>query len=301
VHYLDRLTGRDEFVPARAVVLAASACETARIMLNSKSTRFPDGLANGSGLVGRYLMDTVGSRMLGQIPALENIPPHNADGSSGMHMYMPWWRYGAQARGELDFARGYHIEFGGGRRMPGPGSFDGLEGLTSGSFGVAFKDDCRRYYGSFVGFSGRGEMIPNKDCYCEIDPDRKDRFGIPILRFHWRWSEHELNQARHMQRTFRDIIGAMGGRMASPFIERGEDAIAKPGEIIHEVGGAIMGDDRATSVVNQFGQAWEVSNLFLTDGAPFVSNADKNPTLSIMALAWRSSDHLIGQIRGRDL
>jgi choline dehydrogenase-like flavoprotein len=246
-------------------------------------------------------MDSVGSRLLGQIPALENLPPHYAAGSSGMHMYLPWGRYGAPARGELDLARGFHIVLGGGRRMPGPGSFDGLEGLTSGSFGAAFKDDCRRYYGSFVGFSGRGEMIPNKDCYCEIDPDRNDRFGIPILRFHWRWSEHELNQARHMQRTFRDIIGAMGGRMASPFIERGEDAIAKPGEIIHEVGGAIMGDVRATSVVNQFGQAWEVSNLFLTDGAPFVSNADKNPTLSIMALAWRSSDHLIGQMRGRDL
>jgi len=296
VHYIDKTTRLDEHVSARVVIVAASACESARILLNSKSAAFPDGLGNGSGLVGKYVMDTVGAGVSGQIPALENCPPHNTDGASGMHLYMPWWLYQEQARGELDFARGYHIEFGGGRRMPGYGAFNGIEPLTQGSYGQAFKDDCRRYYGSFMYFDGRGEMIPNEDCYCEINPDEVDQWGIPTLRFHWKWSEHELNQARHMQHTFRDIVEAMGGRVLSTVHDDGARAIARPGQIIHEVGGVIMGDDPGRSVLNQFCQSWEVDNLFVTDGGCFVSNADKNPTLSIMAIAWRASDYIVEQL-----
>lgn len=296
VHYIDKTTRLDEHVSARVVIVAASACESARILLNSKSAAFPDGLGNGSGLVGKYVMDTVGAGVSGQIPALENCPPHNTDGASGMHLYMPWWLYQEQVRGELDFARGYHIEFGGGRRMPGYGAFNGIEPLTQGSYGQAFKDDCRRYYGSFMYFDGRGEMIPNEDCYCEINPDEVDQWGIPTLRFHWKWSEHELNQARHMQHTFRDIVEAMGGRVLSTVHDDGARAIARPGQIIHEVGGVIMGDDPGRSVLNQFCQSWEVDNLFVTDGGCFVSNADKNPTLSIMAIAWRASDYIVEQL-----
>ena len=139
VHYIDKRTGLDERVGARVVVLAASALSSARILLNSKSTLFPDGLANGSGLVGKYIMDTVGAGVQGQVPALENMPPHNADGASAMHMYVPWWLYQEQARGELDFARGYHIELGGGRRMPGGGTFNRLERFTGGSYGHTSK------------------------------------------------------------------------------------------------------------------------------------------------------------------
>lgn len=301
VHYIDKRTRLDEHVSARVVIVAASACESARILLNSKSAAFPDGLANGSGLVGKYVMDTVGAGVSGQIPRLEAMPPHNADGASAMHLYMPWWLYQEQLRGELDFARGYHIEFGGGRRMPGYGAFGGIEPLTGGSYGAQFKEDCRRYYGSFMYFDGRGEMIPNEDCYCEIDPEGVDQWGIPTLRFHWKWSEHELNQARHMQHTFAGIIDAMGGRVLSTVQEDGANAIARPGQIIHEVGGVIMGDDPNTSVLNEFCQAWEVPNLFVTDGGCFVSNADKNPTLSIMAIAWRASDYIVEQLGSRGI
>jgi choline dehydrogenase-like flavoprotein len=296
VHYIDKHSRLDEHASARVVILAASALESARILLNSKSSLFPDGLANGSGLVGKYIMDTVGAGLGGQIPALEHMPPHNQDGSSGMHLYMPWWLYGEQAAGRLDFARGYHIEFGGGRGMPGGGIFGGLERLTGGSYGRRFKEDARRYYGSFLWFDGRGEMIPNDDCYCEIDPDTVDQWGIPVLRFHWKWSDHELNQARHMQRTFAHIIEAMGGTVTGTVQEDGARAIAAPGQIIHEVGGVMMGDHPSRSVLNQYCQAWEVDNLFVTDGGCFVSNADKNPTLSIMAIAWRASDYLVEQL-----
>ena len=296
VHYIDKRSRIDEHASAKVVVLAASACESARIMLNSQSNLFPDGIGNGSGLVGKYLMDTVGAGVGGQFPQLENMPPHNQDGASAMHVYMPWWLYGEQAAGKLDFARGYHIEFGGGRGMPGPGAFGGLESYTNGAYGLRFKEAARRYYGSWMWFDGRGEMIPNEDCYCEIDPDGVDQWGIPTLKFHWKWSSHELNQARHMQHTVRDIIEAMGGKVTSTVQDDGARAIAAPGQIIHEVGGAIMGSDAGRSVLNQYCQSWEVPNLFVTDGAGYVSNADKNPTLSIMAIAWRASEYLVDEL-----
>ena len=300
VSFVDRITGAHVHASARVVVLAASACETARILLNSKSAKFPDGLANSSGKVGRYIMDTVGSDVSGQVPLLESLPPLNEDAADGHQLYTPWWLYKEQLAGKLGFARGYHIEFGGERRMPGPGTGD-VEWLNGGNYGVKFKQDVRRYYGSFVYFSGRGEMIPNDNSYCEIDPGGvKDKWGIPVLRFHWKWSEHETRQAAHMQRTFGEIIEAMGGK-ARKIETDGAKAIAPGGLIIHEVGGAIMGADPKKSVTNQWCQTWDVPNLFITDGAVFPSNADKNPTLTIMAVAWRAADHILERLRRKEL
>jgi choline dehydrogenase-like flavoprotein len=294
VIYIDKHSGKERQVRARSVVLAAGALESVRILLNSQ-------VANSSGKVGKYLMDTVGADLSGQIPLLESLPPLNEDGADGGHMYAPWWLYKEQLAGSLGFARGYHIEFGGGRHTPDLDTGADLEWLTGGSYGVRFKQDMRRYYGSFVGFSGRGEMIPNEDCYCEIDPVVKDRWGIPVLRFHWKWSEHETRQAAHMQQTFAAIIDAMGGRIQDKPKADGADAIASGGSIIHELGGAIMGEDPKNSVTNQWGQTWDVENLFVADGAVFASNADKNPTLTIMALAWRSADRLLAMMARKDL
>ena len=301
VSFVDRTTGTHQHVTARAVILAASACESVRILLNSKSAPFSNGLANSSGRVGRYLMDTVGSSLGGQIPLLESLPPLNEDAASGHQLYVPWWLYQDQHAGKLGFARGYHIEFGGGRRMPDNGTGTKMEWLTDGSYGAKFKQDMRRYYGSFVYFDGRGEMIPNDHSFCEIDPSVKDKWGIPVLRFHWEWSEHERRQAAHMQKTFADIIGAMGGRTEGAAQADGARAIAPGGSIIHEVGGAMMGASPATSVTNQWCQTWDVENLFVTDGAVFASNADKNPTLTIMALAWRAADHILERMRRKEL
>lgn len=301
VSYIDRLTGQQRHVTARVVILAASACESVRILLNSKSARFPHGMANSSGKLGRYLMDTVGSSVSGQIPMLESLPPLNEEAASGHQLYTPWWLYQEQHAGKLDFARGYHIEFGGGKQMPDFGTAAGIEWLTGGNYGAKFKQDVRRYYGSFVYFDGRGEMIPNDQSYCEIDPLVKDKWGIPVLRFHWQWSQHETRQAAHMQRTFGDIIQAMGGRTHGAVLSDGAKAIAPGGSIIHEVGGAIMGSDPKTSVTNRWCQTWDVENLFVADGAVFASNADKNPTLTIMALAWRASDHILDRMRRREL
>jgi choline dehydrogenase-like flavoprotein len=293
VVYIDRRTGNEHRVRARVVVLAASALESVRILLNS-------GVANSSGKVGKYIMDTVGASFGGQVPMLENMPLHNEDGVDGLHLYTPWWLYKDQLAGKLGFARGYHIEFGGGREMPGMGTAAGLEWLNGGNYGRKFKEDARRYYGSFFSMAGRGEMIPNDDCYAEIDPAVKDRFGIPVLRFHWKWSEHETRQAAHMEKTFAEILDAMGGRYRRQ-PQAGDKAIARGGVIIHEVGGAIMGSDPKTSVTNSFGQCWDMKNLFITDGATLCSNADKNPTLTIMALAWRASDEMLRLMKRKEL
>lgn len=298
VHYVDKLTRTDRHVQGKVVVLAASGCESARILLNSKTPEFPNGVANSSGKVGRYLMDTVGAGVSGQIPALEHLPPWNDDGATAIHLYAPWWLYKEQAAGQLDFPRGYHLEpYGGRRDMPGQGIFNALENLTDGSYGQRFKEEARRYYGTFVHFAGRGEMIPNDDCYCEIDPAQVDQWGIPVLRFQWKWADYELNQARHMHQAFAELIEAMGGRVTSTVQTDGRRAILAPGEIIHEVGTTCMGASPRDSVVNQWCQTWDVPNLFVTDGGPFVSNADKNPTLSILALAWRSAEYLVDQAR----
>ena len=301
VVYIDKTTGQEAVARGRVIVLAASAAASVQILLNSKSARFPQGLANSSGKVGKYLMDSVGASLGGQVPALENLPPHPEDGAGGAHAYVPWWLYQEQLAGKLGFPRGYHIEFSTGKRMPAMGTGAGLDYLTGGSYGRKFKEDARRYYGSTVGFSGRGEMIPNDHCYADLDPLVKDRWGIPALRFHWKWSEHELRQAAHMETTFAAIIEAMGGKVRTKLTTNGATAIEPGGKIIHEVGGAIMGADRANSVTNQWGQTWDVKNLFITDGGTFCSNSDKNPTLTIMALAWRASDYLLAELQRGNL
>ncbi|MBV9265981.1 MAG: GMC family oxidoreductase [Acidobacteriaceae bacterium] len=297
VSYVDKKTRRDVDVRARIVVLAASCCETARIMLNSKSSQFPNGVANSSGLVGRYIMDTVGSAVTGHVPWLEDLPPRNEDGIGGMHLYMPWWLYKEQKENKLPFARGYHIEIGGGREQPGAGVLAGAPRLMGGGYGVELKRNLRKMYGAEIDFAGRGEMIPNEDSYCEIDPHTVDQWGIPVLRFHFKWSDDEINQARHMQETFQEIIKNAGGVVTRSYDKEEDWGIAPGGEIIHEVGATKMGDDPKTSVLNQYCQAWDCKNLFITDAAPFVSNADKNPTLTITALGWRTSEYIVDQVK----
>jgi len=304
VAYIDKTKSRENHVRARIIVLGASACESARILLNSTSGKFPRGLANSSGTVGKYLTDTTGVGVTGFIPKMMSGVPHNEDGVGGAHLFMPWWLDNSK----LDFPRGYHIEIGGGRRMPNFGFLGGIHNYTgiegSGQppagpgYGKRLKEDYRRFYGATVSFAGRGEMVPNKDSYCEIDPNVVDKWGIPVLRFHFKWSDYEINQVKHMQETFRAIIAEMGGTPMSPMPSRERGyGIATPGRIIHELGVTRMGDDPSTSVLNGYCQAHDVKNVFVVDAGPFVTQPDKNPTWTILALAWRASDYIVEQRR----
>ena len=195
--------------------------------------------------------------------------------------------------------------------MPSVGMFRGAAARLEG-YGLELKRALRAAYGTGVNFSGRGEMIPNEKSYCQIDPQVVDRFGIPVLRFHWQWGEPELKMARHMRQAFEEIIATMGGtivpaRPSGPG-RRGEgnefargSEINPGGSIIHELGCIRMGDDPKISVLNKYCQAHEVSNLFVADGGPFVSNPDKNPTLTILALAWRTSDYILDHAKKGNL
>ncbi|MGC9291525.1 MAG: GMC family oxidoreductase [Acidobacteriaceae bacterium] len=300
VSYIDKKSGQEVQVRGKVVVLAASAAETARLLLNSRSPRHPNGLANSSGMVGKYLMDTVMSDVNGFFPALMDLPPHNEDGVGGMHLFMPWWKY--QQPNGLPFSRGYHIEFDGGRKgMPGVGVLSGAEQLLGGGYGPELKQKARRMYGSFINFHGRGEMVPNQQSYCEIDDKVVDQWGIPVLRFHFQWGEEEIQMARHMQQTFQEIIEKAGGQAVAFSGPRSQGGISHGGQCIHEVGGARMGNDPKTSVLNPHCQAWDCKNLFVADGAPFVSLSDKSPTLTILALAWRTSEYITAQVKAQNI
>lgn len=310
VSYVDKTDMQEYQVNAKVVVLAASACESARLLLNSRSSAHPNGLANSSGMVGKYLHDSTGASRGAFIPQLMDRKRYNEDGVGGLHLYIPWWLDNKK----LDFARGYHIEFWGGLGMPAygfgfgmennNGKFPGKDGKmkAAGGYGASLKDDYRRYYGSTVGFAGRGESIPRIDNYCEIDPGVVDKYGIPVLRFNYNWTDQEIKQAKHMQDTFEEIIHSMGGIANGE--KPGEDrkyGLEAPGRIIHEVGTTRMGNDRNKSVLNKYNQAHDVKNLFVVDGGSFVSQADKNPTWTILALSLRASEYIVDQLKKRNI
>lgn len=309
VSYVSKLDMAEYQVFGRTVVLAASACESARLMLNSKSPRHPNGLANGSNVVGKYLHDSTGAAMGGILPQLFGRKRYNEDGVGGMHVYSPWWGDNKK----LDFPRGYHIEYWGGMSQPAYGFGWGMEGLNgsypvngkkkeAGGYGASLKEDYRYFFGAGVGMAGRGEALALESNYCEIDPDVVDKYGIPVLRFHVKPTDYEIKQARHMKETFREMMHAMGAVIT--WGDDGEDSnygLESPGKIIHEAGTVRMGDDPRRSALNKWNQAHECRNLFVVDGGPFVSQADKNITWTILALSMRASEHLVDEMKRKNL
>jgi choline dehydrogenase-like flavoprotein len=295
VRYIDKASGSHREAKGRVVILAASTGETARILLNSQPNGRSEGLANSSGQVGRNLMDTVGSSVSAHIPGLEGRPIYNESGAHGLHAYIPFWLYKEQAAGKLDFPRGYHVEIGGGFGEPGMGGYDSYDG-----YGADLRGRVKQRYGARLGFTQRGEMVPNPKSYCEIDKDTKDKFGIPVLKFSWGWSDHELKQVDHFQAAMRELIDKLGGE-APPPAKPASELISTGGEIIHEVGTARMGRKATESVTNSYGKTWDVDNLYLTDGSVFCSKAHKNPTITILTLAMRASDHIAGRLRSGEL
>jgi len=309
ISYVNKRDLMEYQVKGRAVMLAASACESARLLLNSKSQRHPNGLANNSNVVGKYLHDSTGAAMGGILPQLFGRKRYNEDGVGGMHVYSPWWGDNKK----LDFPRGYHIEYWGGMGQPAYGFGWGIEGMNgqypvngqqkdAGGYGASLKQDYRYFYGAGVGMAGRGEAIPLESNYCEIDPNVVDKYGIPVLKFNVKWSDHEVKQAKHMKETFKEIMHSMGA-----VITWGDDGpensygLESPGKIIHEAGTVRMGNDAKRSALNKNNQAHDCKNLFVVDGGAFVSQADKNITWTILALSMRASEYLMDQMKKRNI
>ncbi len=304
VSYINKEDRKEYKLKGKIVVLAASACSSARILLNSKSKQHPNGLGNSSDIVGKYLHDSTGASRSCFIPDLMNRKTYNEDGVGGLHVYSPWWLDNKK----LDFPRGYHIEMWGGIGMPSygfgfnPNDLNQFFGLKVGGYGNSLRADVKKYYGSVIGMSGRGESVAMKDNYCEIDPTKVDEFGIPVLRFHYKWSDYERKQAKHMNTTFEEIAHNMGGTMLQEAPTKEQDyGLLNPGRIIHEVGTTRMGDNKQTSVVNKFQQLHDVNNVFIVDAGPFVSQADKNPTWTILALSWRTCDYIVEQVKQQNI
>ena len=304
VSYINKEDRKEYELKGRTVVLGASACSSARILLNSKSKQHPNGLGNSSDHVGRYLHDSTGSGRGAFVPQLMDRDRYNEDGVGGMHVYSPWWGDNSK----LDFPRGYHIEVGGGFGMPSYGfSWDITEmnkfvGGQVGGYGNKLRDDVKRYFGAFIYLAGRGEAIARYENRCEIDPNVVDQFGIPVLRFDYKWSDYERNQAKHMQQTFEEIFDAMGATPMgnTPGADR-DYGLAAPGQIIHEVGTTRMGNNPKTSVTNKNGQLHDAKNVFVVDAGVFTSQADKNCTWTIMALSMRTSEFIADQLKKRNI
>ncbi len=310
VSYINKEDMMEYQVSGRVVVLAASACESSRLLLNSKSKRHANGLANNSDVVGRYLHDSTGAALGGVLPHLFDRKRYNEDGVGGMHIYSPWWLDNKK----LDFPRGYHIEYWGGMSQPAYGFGFGVEGLNgkyevrgqkkeAGGYGKSLKEDHRFFYGAGVGMAGRGEAIPVRDNRCEIDPMVVDKYGIPVLRFNVKWSSHEVKQAKHMKETFKEIMHQMGAIITWGADDGPENdyGLESPGKIIHEAGTARMGNDPKSSAFNKWNQAHDCKNLFCVDGAPFVSQADKNITWTILALSLRASEYIIDELKKQNI
>lgn len=310
VSYINKTDMMEYQVTGRVVILAASACESSRLLLNSRSKRHENGLANASDVVGRYLHDSTGAAMGGVLPQLFDRKRYNEDGVGGMHIYSPWWLDNKK----LDFPRGYHIEYWGGMGQPAYGFGFGIEGMNgkfavhgktkeAGGYGKSLKEDVRFFYGAGVGMAGRGEAIPKYENRCEIDPTVIDKYGIPVLRFNVKWSDYEVKQAKHMKETFAEIFHQMGAIPTWGHTDGPENnyGLESPGKIIHEAGTARMGNDPKSSAFNKYNQAHDCKNLFCVDGAPFVSQADKNITWTILALSLRASEYIIDEMKKQNL
>lgn len=304
VSYINKEDRREYQLKSRAVVLGASACSTARILLNSKSTQHPNGLGNSSDHVGRYLHDSTGAGRYGYVPELMNRDTYNEDGTGGMHVYSPWWLDNSK----LDFPRGYHIEIGGGMGMPSYGfGFNATKlnkyvGEVVGGYGDKLRDDVKRFYGSIISMAGRGEAIARFENRCEIDPNVVDQWGIPVLKFDYKWSDYERLQAKHMVETFDELIETMGGTVIGEKPGKDKDyGLLAPGQIIHEVGTTRMGDNPRTSVTNKMQQLHDAENVFVVDAGPFTSQADKNCTWTILALSMRTSEYIVEEFKKRNI
>lgn len=285
VAYVDRHSKREVEVYAKAVVVAASTVSTAHILLNSRSRHWPTGIANSSGQLGRNLCDHMyGTSARGYLPQLLGRPSFPDNVSSATIAWLPRWQNLSNPH-EEQFLRGYSFYPGGGCD-DFPGYFDDIEG-----FGASYKAELKRRYPTPVNFTVQAPTLPSENNFVDIDPEKKDPFGIPQVRVHFQWDPNTLKMWEHSKQTARAILEAAGGEY------QGHGEPESPGYSLHETGTCRMGNDPHRSVTNRFGQAHDVPNLFVTDASTFLNCTDKTTTLSILALSLRTSEYIVEQFK----
>lgn len=292
VQYFDRRTGAERQVLARVVVVGASCVDSTRILLNSTSAAHPNGIGNGSDVIGRYLCEQIRLHAVGYFPALAGTPTRNDRGIGGEHIYMPRFNH-RPGRGR-DYLRGFGMQFWNtGASVSGAHSLS----ATIPGFGASLKKEIKARHPAWFEMHPYGEVLPYAHNRITVSKSRVDRYGVPLPHIDYRIGENERKMALHMADTMEEIVKAAGGVLVN--YRRG--LIDALGSAIHEHGTCRMGADPKRSALNGFNQMHEVKNVFVVDGSAFPNASEKNPTLTILALAWRATDRLAEEMKNGNL
>jgi choline dehydrogenase-like flavoprotein len=292
VQYFDRHTGQEHQVRGRVIILGAGTADSTRILLNSKSSTHPNGIGNGSDVIGRYLCEQFRFHVRGYFPQLEGMPIPNDRGIGGAHIYLP--RFNHRDGHRRDYLRGFGAQFWNtGAPAGGPHA---LASRIPG-FGAELKRAIRRRHPAWFEIHPYGEVLPYAHNRITVGGTGEDRYGVPLMKIDYRIGENERKMAGHMFDFVEELVAEAGGVLVD--YRRGE--LDRMGSAIHEHGTCRMGDDPKRSALNAFNQMHEVKNVFVVDGSAFPTATEKNPTLTILALSWRATDYLVEQLRRGDL
>jgi choline dehydrogenase-like flavoprotein len=281
VRYLHRVHGKEGAVRARAVVLACACVQSIALLLMSRSRRYPNGLANSSGQLGRHFIPHFTGGVECVLEDLRGTPATNDEGFLD-HAYLPSFMH----KRKRDYARSFGAQVNYQNRR-----FAGWAKSVRG-FGRSYKSAVKAAYPAYIQFTPYGEMLPNAQSYVDLDPQRTDKFGLPLARRHVRWGRNEEALFNDMVRWSLRILEAANAEILSV-----PDTPAPN----HELGGCRMGLDPRTSVVNADCRTHDVPNLYVVDGSVFPSASEKNPTHTIMALAVRAAEHIADTMKRGDL
>ncbi len=290
VQYFDRNTGIERRVRGKVVVMGASCMDTTRILLNSKSEKYPNGIGNSSDMLGRNFCEQQMIHLDGFLPQLFDAGYSNDDGMGGAHAYIP--RFNHKLKG-LDYLRGFGMQLWGiGCQMTGAQVASHVPG-----FGAEFKKQVKKRYPSLVQVHPFGEVLPRPENRVTIDESKTDRYGVPLMKVDVRFGANEDKMRKHMYEAAQELLHKAGAEVTPVVLDRHDP----PGSSIHEHGTCRMGADPKLSVLNAFNQMHEVKNLFVVDGSSFPNASEKNPTLSILAVSWRATDFLAEELRKGNL
>jgi choline dehydrogenase-like flavoprotein len=283
VHYVDSVTRNHREVTGKVVVLCAGTMESTRIMLNSTSSQYPNGIANSSGVLGHYLMDHVGGGgASGSLPMLSS-KAYEQDGRAN-GIYVPRFRNLTTKHGK--FIRGYGFQGGAGQPL-----WEHAKSMPG--FGSGLKKMVREFHPWGIGLGGFGECLARYENHIRLDKDVVDAWGIPVLHIEAAFGDNESEMVKDMGVTAAEMLEAAGVKN----IQTSHGPTSTPGILIHEVGTCRMGSDPKKSVLNKFNQAHDVNNLFVTDGACYASSGNQNPTLTMMAITARACDYIAEEYR----
>jgi len=286
VQYFDRRTGQEHQVLAKRVIVGAACVDSTRILLNSKSEKYPHGIGNSSDVIGRYLCEQTRFHMYGFAPELMGTKTLNDDGLGGEHIYLPRFNHRGPKR---EYLRGYGSQFWNIGAQPGLASW----AKQLPGYGAGLKQNIKRHFPALLAMHPYGEVLPYKDNRVVVDAKKTDRYGLPIAKIEYQIRENEKKMLGDMYDMAEQVMRAAKAEML-PF-KRGSVDVA--GSAIHEHGTVRMGRDPKRSALNGYCQMHDVKNVFVVDGAAFTTASEKNPTLTILALSWRATDYLAEQIR----